>query len=140
MTHHQRPETADHAAVRSTTSIPLAPRPEAERPSAMASPSRWQFLAAGQLTAATLVTATRGVFAADQESGGKRQRRRHHDELTFTQIDFPGAVLTAAFGINDRGQIVGVFIDGGGVAHGFCGAVSKGFGRPEQKCNGTAQT
>ena len=25
-----------------------------------------------------------------QESGGSKQQRRLHDELTFTQIDFPG--------------------------------------------------
>jgi probable HAF family extracellular repeat protein len=37
---------------------------------------------------------------------------------TFTTIDVPGAVVTAAFGINNRGQIVGVFGDATG-GHGF---------------------
>jgi probable HAF family extracellular repeat protein len=58
------------------------------------------------------------VFAA-QESGGAEQRKRDSNSLTFTQIDVPGAMFTAAFGINDRGQIVGVFADAGGVVHGF---------------------
>ena len=34
---------------------------------------------------------------------------------TFTQIDFPGSTYTAAYGINDAGQIVGEF----GLEHGF---------------------
>src|SRR6266446_3381687 len=38
--------------------------------------------------------------------------------FTFTQLDVPGATLTAARGINDAGQIVGVFANGTGT-HGF---------------------
>jgi hypothetical protein len=49
----------------------------------------------------------------------EQQRRRHPDELTFTQFDFPGASITAVSGINDRGQIVGAYIDAGGAQHGF---------------------
>jgi probable HAF family extracellular repeat protein len=37
----------------------------------------------------------------------------------FTSIDFPGAVLTVAQGINDLGQIVGSFQGGDAVDHGF---------------------
>jgi uncharacterized membrane protein len=60
------------------------------------------------------------VVVADQESGGsKRERSRHHDELTFTQFDVPGASDTAPLGINDRGQIVGFLVDASGLLHGF---------------------
>ena len=37
---------------------------------------------------------------------------------TLTTIDVPGADSTFAFGINDRGQIVG-FYTAGGPSHGF---------------------
>jgi probable HAF family extracellular repeat protein len=62
---------------------------------------------------------TSAVTFADQESGADKHRRRHHDERTFTQIEVPGATFTIAFGINDRGQIVGDFGDAGGAEHGF---------------------
>src|SRR5436189_65720 len=39
--------------------------------------------------------------------------------LTFTTIDVPGATRTAPFDINNRGQIVGDYVDGGGTSHGF---------------------
>jgi probable HAF family extracellular repeat protein len=38
---------------------------------------------------------------------------------TFTQINVPGAVLTQAGGINNAGEIIGLFQDGLGVQHGF---------------------
>jgi len=37
----------------------------------------------------------------------------------FTSIDFPGASLTQAWGINPRGEIVGAYDDADGVRHGF---------------------
>jgi probable HAF family extracellular repeat protein len=37
----------------------------------------------------------------------------------FTTVDFPGAVLTNVFGINDSGQLVGRFQTEEGVDHGF---------------------
>jgi probable HAF family extracellular repeat protein len=37
----------------------------------------------------------------------------------FTQIDVPGATFTTSNGINNRGQIVGTFIDARDVAHGY---------------------
>lgn len=40
-------------------------------------------------------------------------------DYTFATIDVPGAAATAASGINDAGQIVGLFIDGSGQYHGF---------------------
>src|SRR6266498_4554125 len=39
--------------------------------------------------------------------------------LTFTTIDVPGARLTQASGINNRGQIVGWYDDASGGEHGF---------------------
>ena len=54
-----------------------------------------------------------------RESGGDVLRKRDSASLTFTQIDFPEAVLTAAFGVNDRGQIVGAFDDTAGIRRGF---------------------
>lgn len=38
---------------------------------------------------------------------------------TFTQIDVPGAILTNALGINNTGQIVGIFANSTGPLHGF---------------------
>jgi probable HAF family extracellular repeat protein len=56
-----------------------------------------------------LVTAA--LTFADQESGAEQERRGHQNELTFTQIDFPGALGTDASSINERGQIVGSYAD-----------------------------
>ena len=38
---------------------------------------------------------------------------------TYSTIDFPSATYTHAYGINDRGQIVGGYVDGSGVARRF---------------------
>jgi hypothetical protein len=42
----------------------------------------------------------------------------------YTSIDFPGAGLTWAFGINDRGEIVGFYLDSAGGQHAFRSAVT----------------
>src|SRR5690242_6524502 len=39
--------------------------------------------------------------------------------FTITTIDFPGAILTAPQGINSPREVVGVYNDTSGVAHGF---------------------
>jgi Divergent InlB B-repeat domain/FG-GAP-like repeat len=39
--------------------------------------------------------------------------------LIVTSFEFPGAVSTSAFGINDAGQIVGSYVDSSGREHGF---------------------
>src|SRR6266567_4952490 len=41
------------------------------------------------------------------------------DQRHFTTIDFPGAVLTDAEGINPGGEIVGWYVDSAGKQHGF---------------------
>src|SRR5262249_42405148 len=38
---------------------------------------------------------------------------------SFTNIDVPGATTTEAWGINNSGVIVGDYVDGGGIFHGF---------------------
>ena len=37
----------------------------------------------------------------------------------FTTTDFPGAVLTFFAGINNRGDVVGGYLDSAGIEHGF---------------------
>jgi probable HAF family extracellular repeat protein len=39
--------------------------------------------------------------------------------VTFVTIDVPDAAGTEAHGINDAGQIVGIFTDSGGKWHGY---------------------
>jgi len=40
-------------------------------------------------------------------------------DYVITTVDVPDATATTAYAINDRGQIVGEFTDGGGKSHGF---------------------
>jgi probable HAF family extracellular repeat protein len=68
--------------------------------------------------ALTLVGDTSAVFGR-QESVGAEHRKPDPSQYTFTQIDFPGAFVTAVSGINDRGQFTGAYIDAGGTQHGF---------------------
>ena len=72
------------------------------------------------LGAAVILRALAGALLGDSlaariptSGGAEQQRRRHQDELTFVVIDPPGATITTAYDINDRGQIVGVFLDAG---------------------------
>jgi hypothetical protein len=43
----------------------------------------------------------------------------HHADNTITRIDFPGAVETQAFGINDRGTVIGIYVDTDGNQRSF---------------------
>jgi uncharacterized membrane protein len=43
----------------------------------------------------------------------------HAAEFRFTRIDYPNALATEVLGINDRGDMVGVFTDNDDTAHGF---------------------
>src|SRR5438445_2488087 len=38
---------------------------------------------------------------------------------SFSDVDYPGAAWTAPSKINDAGQIVGQYLDGSGIRHGF---------------------
>ena len=44
---------------------------------------------------------------------------------TFTPFDYPGAVITAAWGINSRGQIVGDYFPNDNEVFGFLAVASK---------------
>ena len=46
---------------------------------------------------------------------------------TFTTLEVPGAVGTHALGLNDAGQIVGVFFDSAGTSHPFVYTPGSGF-------------
>src|SRR6266446_9235182 len=41
------------------------------------------------------------------------------EDPTFTPITFPGATFTQTWGIDARGDIVGLYVDVGNVTHGF---------------------
>jgi uncharacterized membrane protein len=47
--------------------------------------------------------------------------------FTYTSIDFPGAIATVAGGINNIGQIVGVYLNPDFTAHGFVFTPTTGF-------------
>jgi len=47
------------------------------------------------------------------------------DHGVFTRIDVPDATATRGRGINDRGDIVGVYVDRSGRTHGFVAQVSQ---------------
>src|SRR4051794_5276606 len=65
--------------------------------------SCWTMLSIVAILITTSITAASSAYGA---------------AFTFTQIDVPGAYITYAYGINDAGQIVGVFTDSTG-DHGF---------------------
>jgi hypothetical protein len=66
------------------------------------------------LCAVTSLLITPPAAFAAQEPGAE-QRKPDSNPLTFTQIDVPSTMLTAAFGINERGRIVGAYVDGSGL-------------------------
>src|SRR5262249_6316812 len=47
--------------------------------------------------------------------------------VSFTAIDFPGAVCTMATGINNQGQIIGIYANPGGACGLFAGNSVHGF-------------
>src|SRR4051794_30810636 len=64
--------------------------------------SCWTMLSIAAVLLVALIASGSSVYAAN---------------FIFTQIDVPGATSTSASGINDAGQIVGQFNNGG--THGF---------------------
>src|SRR5204862_929403 len=63
-----------------------------------------------------LIALVLGCFSlspAVQATSDSRQPKK------FTQIDVPGAIFTAANGINARGDIVGLYLDTNNRAHGL---------------------
>jgi probable HAF family extracellular repeat protein len=49
---------------------------------------------------------------AESFSGGPRK-------YVYQPFEFPGAISTVPFGLNDRGDVVGFYLDASGVRHGF---------------------
>ena len=60
--------------------------------------------------------AARPAIVGSLSDRGESGRERTFD---FTTIDFPNAVLTTAWGINARGDIVGSYTDAAGRSHGY---------------------
>jgi probable HAF family extracellular repeat protein len=60
-----------------------------------------------------------GVYSETGAVGFADGRGFLLDRGRFTRIDFPGAVNTVARGLNDRGQVVGGYLDADGRFHGF---------------------
>jgi probable HAF family extracellular repeat protein len=44
----------------------------------------------------------------------------------FLQLDYPASTFTQALGVNNHGQVVGQYMDSGGLTHGFLYTVSSG--------------
>ncbi len=61
---------------------------------------------------------TPGARSWASTPAGGVTRGFHFHEGTFTTIEFPGASLTQAWGINPQGDIVGQYV-AGGITHGF---------------------
>jgi probable HAF family extracellular repeat protein len=62
-----------------------------------------------------------GNFFSDACSQGSSSSSQSFVETggVYTPINYPGAIQTFASGINDRGQVVGYFVDSSGAEHGF---------------------
>jgi hypothetical protein len=61
----------------------------------------------------------RGEITGFCSSGGRLHGFFRNSKGKYTLLDFPGAILTEASGINDDGQVVGDYRDSGGIFHGF---------------------
>jgi hypothetical protein len=48
-----------------------------------------------------------------------------YDGGSFARVDVPGATATRVFGINDRGDLVGAFVDTAGRTHAFAAEVTR---------------
>lgn len=59
-----------------------------------------------------------GFYSRVGDAAGASHAFQHNDD-GFTTFDFPDATLTCNFGINSRGDIVGLYVDQMGVRHGF---------------------
>ena len=68
------------------------------------------------------VNPSRVIVGAFTDSGSAMHG---FDGGAFTRIDAPGAATTRVSGINDRGDVVGNFVDTAGRTHGFVAQVSQ---------------
>jgi hypothetical protein len=77
-------------------------------------------LAVGAAACGSEATVPRTDQAASTESSERGEADRgSRCNRSYQTVDAPGAILTFAGGINDRGQIVGRFFDADGVQRGF---------------------
>ena len=60
-----------------------------------------------------------GEIAGFCFTGGRERGFFRDKKGTYTLLDFPGATLTEALGVNDDGQVVGSYRDSDGSFHGF---------------------
>ncbi|MFI5897053.1 hypothetical protein ACIA5D_43870 [Actinoplanes sp. NPDC051513] len=117
---HVGPGTVDRAGSPAATSgnllldkgvlTPLADVPGSAMTAYVDTNNRGEF--AGYADAATATAQLRGFL---RDARGR-----------FTKFDAPGATQTLAFGLNDRGRVVGGYVDGGAV-HGFARNPGGGF-------------
>ena len=56
---------------------------------------------------------------SDECYGGSNEHGFLIRDGEYSTIDFPGAAITDVLGINDDGELVGLYIDSSGLAHGF---------------------
>ena len=58
----------------------------------------------------------------------------------FLQLDYPNSTFTQALGLNNRGQVVGAYMDSAGLTHGFVYTVSSGQYASVDDPNGVGST
>jgi probable HAF family extracellular repeat protein len=58
----------------------------------------------------------------------------------FLQLDYPNSTFTQALGLNNRGQVVGTYMDAQNLTHGFVYTVSSGQFTSEDDPNGVGTT
>ena len=84
----------------------------------------------GYTTFGLYTTVARGINDSSQIVGysyGYPDGMHHAFLMTegvFTTFDVPGATMTEAYGINNAGEIVGTYVDAGGIQHGFLAALA----------------
>jgi probable HAF family extracellular repeat protein len=67
------------------------------------------------------------AFGQSTNSGSQQASSPTHSLYDFQTIDFPGAVSTFAFGLNNCGEVVGFYFDAAGTQHGFLFSNKDGF-------------
>ncbi len=66
-----------------------------------------------------------GVAPANEPAGVQAPAPPH--SYDFQTIDFPGATFTQAYGLNNCGDVVGIYVDAQGLDHGFSYSQKDGF-------------